>query len=1357
MDSVSSVEEKICALGQKQDINALQHLISTTEEELLINLIKSKVNSPCFTNTWMYVLHSFTNSTECHSKRRKLVQVLLKELEDNDIPISYCNSLINHLCIELPKFKSEHVAELCMFCLECIQTKKTTRMIWKDLLPELLNVLVERERFSFNDNEYTGPEYKSEFINSLYMSSWSVNIVTSLTAMFIDMPLTKEEHQKLVNKLGTHLEKMTPQELPAFVHQLLKFCKQYNGRSIFLRLQSYFGIRIYNNAALNSISSSESNSNNFDTIENANHQDTIEAESTVLYHIHSAASLGYECIKEYLTSLKNIVKSPEFILHPFQLMTLLTISTVPHYEETVFDIVRQSIVRSYNEEQKKLNSCWYREMVSSTCKTEVVFGQVIHFSLEDRELVLQALVNFGFVLLGMGSALGRDPIAEKQWNLGDMILMKIIKRKRHIAGTIIKTLSNHIVTRQSVSQYIELFYVLSRTLPLLMLENQSCIVELMESLVQIPGNVASQLLEALIPLAKVSPTIRDHLIILLRKALYSRVSETRQMAVNGFLKLLMNLKISNMAVLSQSSNSMGSFSSGHSLFTQISINRSSQITGSSAFSNEALCLEILSILKRCFMQQVEVRNQLYEGLFQAVCVNPELGVPVLDLIWFHFSDYYVMDEDLLPPLNFSKIAVTREMDSVLLEPLGKLIYVVGLIVTKMFESDEDKENNTVAKFINILESLCRRMINCELIHFELDNGTDLLDVIPESQEKVHVLKEAMSVYEALIGYKICSWNNQSENHGQVINSLFQGYSRLLHFSKVQNIHLLNLKKAEAKKRKLNKTTQQTQNDATTKKDKQKASRHFKVPDTVLSFETIQKALVLLHEPVIDWTTNAQVVTIKTKRELHQHVMQATLTVIQNVKRCKVIETKHKKTYYDYITDIASVIYNRIVRRLNDFIDFDCTTANLAMECFHLIITVIVSHYKSNFKSFLNKVAGEEKTFVAQLTTFMELYQKLFEMDEEEVSNDPDVKKMSFTVINTLNILASQIPSDSNALSLQMCEWLKKIASESTISNKVSSSFANLLFEVHIKFKVSLNIFQHISACIGDNTGVLMQEDEDSEKLSIINEATVHNILLSLCNNIKSILEDIDSLIARLKSEYNILIFPGVENAEKRMENLRKKELGVCCQICFVVTVLTNLSNLAIESGNESESVFKNILLLFSTLTLLTKHFIARSSKVNLAFQRARFERLVKLAGKQLAPAVYKFILHIDESQKQKVDPAQKKKTVESSTLKSRVLRETRLIPKVIYEIEQFSKYVFQLSNKTKVDLAKYIGQGISRDFRIKEAELKQALEGGDNLDVSIATTQSINENESDEEINEGDGNKDEDEEEASHPRKKSKA
>lgn len=49
-----------------------------------------------------------------------------------------------------------------------------------------------------------------------------------------------------------------------------------------------------------------------------------------------------------------------------------------------------------------------------------------------------------------------------------------------------------------------------------------------------------------------------------------------------------------------------------------------------------------------------------------------------------------------------------------------------------------------------------------------------------------ILKQALLVYEALIGYQIYIWGQHSESSGQQINSLFQGFTRLIHFSKVIN-------------------------------------------------------------------------------------------------------------------------------------------------------------------------------------------------------------------------------------------------------------------------------------------------------------------------------------------------------------------------------------------------------------------------------------------------------------------------------------------------------------------------------------------------------------------------------------------
>lgn len=56
---------------------------------------------------------------------------------------------------------------------------------WKELLPELLNIIIERDLFEFEGEEHIGPEFKSNFINTLCQLVWSPSVVTTLTYMFM--------------------------------------------------------------------------------------------------------------------------------------------------------------------------------------------------------------------------------------------------------------------------------------------------------------------------------------------------------------------------------------------------------------------------------------------------------------------------------------------------------------------------------------------------------------------------------------------------------------------------------------------------------------------------------------------------------------------------------------------------------------------------------------------------------------------------------------------------------------------------------------------------------------------------------------------------------------------------------------------------------------------------------------------------------------------------------------------------------------------------------------------------------------------------------------------------------------------
>lgn len=56
------------------------------------------------------------------------------------------------------------------------------------------------------------------------------------------------------------------------------------------------------------------------------------------------------------------------------------------------------------------------------------------------------------------------------------------------------------------------------------------------------------------------------------------------------------------------------------------------------------------------------------------------------------------------------------------------------------------------------------------------------------------------------------------------------------------------------------------------------------------------------------------------------------------------------------------------------------------------------------------------------------------------------------------------------------------------------------------------------------------------------------------------------------------------------------------------------------------------------------------------------------------------------------------------------MRETKAIPDLIFNIEQYEKYLITLSKKSKVNLMQYMKLSTSRDFRINAATLEVALQ-----------------------------------------------
>nr|XP_022920063.1 Fanconi anemia group I protein-like [Onthophagus taurus] len=1333
-------QQKIRDFGRKANWKSCNKYLTNQGIEEVINLVKIKINHPDFESLWTYLLRTYKEDENSHGDRFKMVLCCLESLQSQDVSSTTSEAVISRLCLELFNFHSNHLVDLCRLCLEFIQKGGVNEACWSVLLPKLLSVIVKKELIENQGEEMSGLEYKTQVIKALIFMEWSANIIIPLTIMFSDMTLTKEEHFEVTNKLGKYTEKLTPQEIPTFTYNLLKLCRHQNNKLIFFCLQHYFGTRIYSTTL-----ECESNSESLDLISTTNDDELLQTQSTVLYHIQQCALLSHESLKEYFNFIKTLTRAPEFLLHPFQLTVLLSISTISIHKTVVFAIIKQAIVRMLQEEIKREESSWLKTMISESFSLNSIFDVIIEKSVKNCELVLHGLVNLCFVLLGASPLLGRESrIVSKQWDLGKSILLKLIKREVQIAPSVLKRLCEEIVTYNSTFQYSDCFFGFSKQFPVLILENKGYILQMLESLILCPGNVSEQVLEAVVPLTKPSPTLRDHLILLLRKGLHSRTPSSQTIAIKGFLKLLTILKISNLTSLTSQLAGSQSSSSGLSVLTQISMNCTVHTTQGNIFSNEALCLEVLGILKRCFTQPYAIKCKLYEGLSEVVSRNSEISEAVLDLLWNYFiSKYYVSDENVCPPIKFNEVFVTREIDVVLEEPIGKLLFTISLITNKVLKRDD--QNLTAKKIVTALNSIVERMGRCELVHFELDDGTFLLDVLPEAKSKVFVLAQAMTVYEALIGYRIVAWEKKSENYAQDINTLFQGYFRLQRCA--MDAH--KSKKEDRKKKDGNKTgndqinisstskiNTSTQNDSNSTKTGVKSSKHIKIPESIFNFKVVKKFLKILHCNV-EFIPTLSLNQIKSKSEIHRHVMQSTINLVQSLKKSKHLSTNQKIKDYKNCLNVAKIIYKRCLERMDEFVDFDPVTTVLAADCFQIILKLVCTRYNDDLSKFLCEVAdlNENKTeFLGRINVFIEKYQELFEADFTAGTGDVDGRKLQLIVLLTLEILIHELPDEATLPSNKFLDWIKTYSTQNTISTKpIVSTFLNLWFTSYVRFKSSLAIFEEIVDNLLNTFGSITQDTQGVHTFELINEATTHTFIEKISIILKMMFDHVDLVINRLKSEYSILMYPNVQSLERRKENLKNKERGISCYLCLLITILDSVCTILVPIGNLSEAVLKNIISLYNCLNTCAKYFLARSSNINPAFQSARFDSVIKLAGRQLSPSVNKFIFYLEETQKENESEVKKKKK-SNDILKNKVLYETKSIPKVVYLTEQFSRLVTQLSKKTKIDVFKYIGLGTTRDFRIKDINtvLKKSIDDTDVTDESLQ--ESVVEEENDNEV-----------------------
>uniref|UniRef100_A0A8B9K1U9 FA complementation group I n=1 Tax=Astyanax mexicanus TaxID=7994 RepID=A0A8B9K1U9_ASTMX len=1194
------------------------------------------------------------SSTDGASRRLCVYKHCIPLCESGDLQTEVASDIIGLLMLETHVLPGPALAALASLFVDAIKVGEMGNGKSLELFPTILTALAAKEAIAYGKGELSGDEYKKQLINSLCASRWDPQCVIHLTTMFRDVPLSPEELQFLIEKVLRMFLKLDLQEIPPLIYQLLLLAAKGCKKLVLEGIIAYFREQDLHQKK-------ESMDVEVQTIP----QDQLRhVEGTAILHVVFAIRLDHELGKEFLKSLKVSQGQP---LCPFSIALLLSVARIQHYQEQVFEFLKGAIIKNFKDEQFLHGSKLLQDLLPPCHSISQMILDTVKNSVFGWDHVTQSLVQLGFILMDsfgpkagpFGKTIEAPTTAAKTpsqlaCQLGGQVLLESFKMHEPIRGEILEQVLNRLVTKTAspVTHFIELLSNIVMSAPMILLESSSKVTETFDQLSFLPLSTVQGLLKAVQPLLKVSMSLKDALILVLRKAMFSSQLDGRKSAVSGFLLLLKNFRVLGSLAPSQCSQALTS--------SQVQADVHSRYNSA---ANESFCLEILSSLRRCLGQQADVRLMLYEGFHDVLRRNSQLASSIMHTLLSQLKRYYEPEQDLLPPMKLES-CISAQGDQVFLqEPLAHLFSCTVhclLWHQSLGENarggmdDEDDEEEDEGGFQDelhaILESVTRRMIKSELEDFELDKSADFSMTTSVGVKNSIYAVLVMGVYEVLMEYNF-TIGNYSKNRFEEILELFKRYQKLTEI----------LREKSGKGR----------------------TPHSKPPRSLLSMGFVSTLLTALFRDSAQ-SHEESLSVLRSSGEFMRYSVNVALQKVQQLEETGHTdgpEGQSPDKAFRYLCDITSVLmwrYTNIPSAVEDTGKKE-KTQSISLLCLEVLLRVfstVLQQYPSKVSNFLCSLEVEEEAEKDSLTEKTAFYIRQFQrslFSQLSGSEEDFNSKEAQLLVSILSLLAGLLEPSSQQF-VQFITWTVKICKETSFEDiPFSRGLLSLLFSLHVLYKSPVSVLwemcQDIHSALGDIDEVLYQ----TYYSTCIHHCRICTELLVL-SQVGRVLDEVDWLIAKKKGQ-STSEKTASEGATQPAGQQDPVEKAVTLQLGTLLTALNELVQTALPTGACTDTLLRELGRTYSILTTLLKYVRVTYSSV-------------KLSGSHLTPQCYCFITYVQ----------------------AKIIRQTKAIPSLIYNIEQYEKFLILLSKKSKVNLMQYMKLSTSRDFRINAATLQTAMQ-----------------------------------------------
>ncbi|CAG8499966.1 11646_t:CDS:10 [Paraglomus brasilianum] len=1270
------MDAKILNFARNNDYNQLREYISDYETAEITQVVARYLSDEnlltgdkrdCFT-----VLRSILKATppdndKNKARRSAILITFVKWLDEKGNHVSQSvdksiSEIVDLLDSEIDSFQVTSMIEATNHIIDSINQNRPLHPKLLAFIPKFLSTLDAFEsvtiRTATGTRSFTGTQYRDIILNRICLAKWHIENVLSIISMFPDIPMSKETAECAVEKVMSYFDDMDANETPPIVYKLLLLSRKDHKRVIIKGITSYYNRLDETHITTSQVDTTPPSSSTFSQVSHI--------EGTVLIHFCFAVKQDQELGVELIKYIKSEKSSG---LTPFNLACLLSVARIHRFEDTILDYLKSAITATFKDKERLEKSPWISALsfIDTSVPVLQIFSELIKKTAYGWDQTTQSLIQLGVLLMdSTGSTLvnRKDTLKPKGspmtttdmvGELATRILLEMFKLHDVVRNEILDQILNRIIGKStSVTYFLRLLEMIVYEAPQALHSYLPRIKEAFDYLSLLPLSTAKGLLTAVQPIVYMNQSFRDSLILVLRKAMFSRDVSGRQIAVTGLLSLLR--------------------------MTAVTSGQSSESVATSSISNpdhhtQTLALEILGMLRKCFSLQPQIRLVLYEGLMNLMDFRHDLNRTIFETIYPHFMKYFEMETGVHATIKLETCIDASNDEPTIIEPLPYLLSCLSKSIALMLKNKDCSENDTFEEeqfkeCRNQLQLLADRMTKSDMVDLSVDPCADFNITSSEGIRNNIIVSLLLGCYEAMIEH--CYFcNDNVVDAAENISKLFKRYMALLDILKEKSISTKGRKMLTAN-----------------------------IDISTLSFRCIAELCQFTFEDSSTTTVNQAKKILRSDTDFVKY-----LTTAAHHKISEILSRLDSEdiSSFNYCVSMAKVFMNEFIRKNNENIStlyISDKKEKAFIECFTLLTEAVATRWPEKLVEFLSMVYPtdeKEDTTHTDLNRWLGAYIVEFErlimttIDEKT----PLIREAS-SLCQTLSLFAKQFlkrPNQNNSKEHleQLIAWLRDLCSDREIDDSnLAKNFVSLLIKLEKDigdFNIAAEFAQDVLTVWGEIDAEAYESNAVKPKYAIVNARTGVHVCNVLITFLMETMDDIDWCLGRLKGS--------VEGASTVSP--------ICKKLEIMIRTIVSLERASLPISS-AEHLIKCLIKTYKVLATLTKHMIATGGDTP-----SHFVDIIKLTGDQLTENFYTLLMafgQLNSGGRQTSNNGKGK----SKTTKARIARESKLVPSAVFTHEQFEKSILQLSKKSKTNLMQYMKRSTARDFRIKVKKIDEVTE-----------------------------------------------